>query len=790
MATSTPTRPTFKPFVPTTETRPELSARALILGGLFGVLFGAVTVYVGLRAGLTVAASIPISVLSISILRAFGKASILENNIVQSTGNAGQSIASGVIFTLPALIFLGFDLESSRIFALALFGGWLGVLFMIPLRRQLIVDEHDTLVYPEGTACADVLIAGERGGSFASRVFLGLGLGGVYTLFQNENLFALWPATPNRNFDLGPQHLLKGAAIRADCTPEYLGVGYIIGIRVAAIMLAGGVFSWLVLMPAIYFFGSHLSAPLYPGTVLITQMSPSDLWRTYVRPMGAGGVAAAGLITLLRTLPTIVGALTQGFKKTGTGKSASTQPSRIEHDLPPIVVFGGSLLLVLLMFLFLQFKPIPGAQVGALANLAAALLVVVFGFLFVTVSARIVGIVGSSASPVSGMTIATLMATAAIFLVKGWTAPAFGALAITIGGVVCIAASNAGDTSQDLKTGYLIGATPWKQQIAIMIGVIVSIFSIGATLNAMNKGLETFQRLPKPIVFSLDHLPDGVQNNGNFTSSDRITLTSHNTDNQAKEEINNAKQYILLNSIGSTTLDDGKYLYNPSTSEIEVQWIQGIGSEKAAAPQGRLMATVINGILSRKLPWALVLLGVAIVIVVELLGVRSLTFAVGAYLSIATTLAIFVGGVMRWLVDYVVHRHSARQARIEHEASLALWHSDRETWLAQHPDFDPTDPAHADPSGRPIFNAITARDATIESEVSPGSLYASGLIAAGGIVGLLGVCVKLYEAATDRSIPRFSDHNPLHNDLVSIIMFALLAFSLYYFARKPLKTEG
>jgi len=789
MATSTPTKPTFKPFVPTTETRPELSARALILGAVFGVLFGAVTVYVGLRAGLTVAASIPISVLSISILRAFGKASILENNIVQSTGNAGQSIASGVIFTLPALIFLGFDLEASRIFALALFGGWLGVLFMIPLRRQLIVEEHDNLIYPEGTACADVLVAGERGGSFASRVFLGLGLGGLYTLFQNDNLFALWPSQPDYQPDLGAQHLLKGSAIRADCTPEYLGVGYIIGIRVAAIMLAGGVFSWLVLMPAIYFFGSHLSTPLYPGTVLITQMSPSDLWRTYVRPMGAGGVAAAGLITLLRTLPTIVGALTQGFKKTGSGKSAAAQPSRTEYDLPPIVVFGGSLLLILLMFLFLQFKPIPGAQVGPLANIAAALLVVVFGFLFVTVSARIVGIVGSSASPVSGMTIATLMATAAIFLVKGWTAPAFGALAITIGGVVCIAASNAGDTSQDLKTGYLIGATPWKQQIAIMIGVIVSIFSIGATLNAMNKGLETFQRLPKPIVFSLDKLPDGVQNNGHFTGNDKITLTSHSADH-AKEELSNARQYVLLNAIGSTTLDDGKYLYNSSTGQIEIQWIQGIGSEKAAAPQGRLMATVINGILSRKLPWALVLLGVAIVVVVELLGVRSLTFAVGAYLSIATTLAIFVGGVMRWMVDRAMLRHAAEKARMEHDASLALWHSDRETWLAQHPDFDPTNPEHSDPSGLPILNTITARDVTIESEVSPGSLYASGLIAAGGIVGLLGVCVKLYEAATDRSIPRFSEHNPLHHDPVSVVMFALLAFSLYYFARKPLTNEG
>ena len=734
----------FKPFVPATEARPELTVRALILGSLFGVLFGAVTVYVGLRAGLTVAASIPISVLSISILRAFGRSSILENNIVQSTGNAGQSIASGVIFTLPALIFLGFDLEASRIFALALFGGWLGVLFMIPLRRQLIVDEHDTLVYPEGTACADVLMAGERGGSFASRVFLGLGLGGVYTLFQNDNLFALWPSEPDYQPDFGAQRLMKGSAIRADCTPEYLGVGYIIGLRVSAIMLAGGVFSWLVLMPAIYFFGSHLTTPLYPGTVLVKDMSPSDLWRTYVRPMGAGAVAAAGLITLLRTAPTIFGALTQGLRNMGNkGSQAKARPSRTEHDLPPSVVFGGSLLLILLMFLFLQFKPVPGAQVGALANLAAALLVVVFGFLFVTVSARIVGIVGSSASPVSGMTIATLMATAAIFLVKGWTAPAFGALAITIGGVVCIAASNAGDTSQDLKTGYLIGATPWKQQLAIMVGVIVSIFSIGATLNAMNNGLEQFQRLRKPIAFSLERLPDGVQNEGQF-KREHITLTAHNADNQntddrANEEVQGANRFVLLNAIGSTTLEDGKYLYNPATGEIEIQWIQGIGSEKAAAPQGRLMATVINGILSRKLPWALVLLGVALVVVVELLGVRSLTFAVGAYLSIATTLAIFVGGVMRWMVD------------------------------------------------RQMAKGRSPELVALESEISPGSLYASGLIAAGGIVGLIGVIVKLYEAATEKSLPRFSDHNPLHHDWVSVVMFALLAYSLYYFARKPLR---
>ncbi|HUZ96175.1 MAG TPA: OPT/YSL family transporter, partial [Edaphobacter sp.] len=435
-------------------------------------------------------------------------------------------------------------------------------------------------------------------------------------------------------------------------------------------------------------------------------------------------------------------------------QSTSAKTIRTERDIPMSIVLGGSALLIVLMWAFLQFHPVPGAQVGALANLAAAILVIVFGFLFVTVSARIVGIVGSSASPVSGMTIATLMATAAIFLVRGWTAPAFGALAITIGGIVCIAASNAGDTSQDLKTGFLIGATPWKQQVAIMIGVIVSIFSIGATLNAMNTGLETFQRMQRPIVFSLNALPDGVQNEGPF-KRDHLSLTSHNTDNPTREEVPNARQFILLNSIGSSTLADGKYLYNPHTGQIEIQWIQGIGSEKAAAPQGRLMATVINGILTRKLPWGLVLLGVALVICIEMLGIRSLTFAVGAYLSIATTLAIFVGGLMRWMVDRTLERRAAT----ENLSSFAE-------------------------GGGSASESTPALDS--ESEISSGSLYASGLIAAGGIVGLMGVGVRLYEAATDKMFPRFSDHNPFYHDWISVIMFALLAFSLFYFARKPL----
>ncbi len=730
---SNPVRPatrTFHPFVSAEQSRPELTARALLLGSFFGILFGAVTVYVGLRAGLTVGASIPISVLSISLLRALGRASILENNIVQTTGNAGQSIAAGVIFTLPALIFLGFDLEYARIFILALIGGWLGVLFMIPLRRQLIVEEHGHLTYPEGTACADVLLAGERGGSFASRVFFGLGIGAVYTLFQNENLLGAWPGTPNYAPDLGPQHVLRGAAIRCDATSEYLGVGYIIGPRIAGTIFAGGVFSWLVLMPAISFFGSHYPGALYPATKPIAQMSPSELWSSYVRPMGAGAVAAAGLITLLKTLPTIFGALSSGLANIRKSNAGPRIAARTDRDLPPIVVAGGSIALVVLMFLFLTVKPVPGAQMTWFANLAASLLIVVFGFLFVTVSSRIVGLIGSSSNPISGMTIATLMATSAIFLVKGWTAPAFGALAITIGGTVCIAAANAGDTSQDLKTGFLIGATPWKQQLALMVGVVVSTVAIGATLNAMNKGLEEFRTTSEP--WTLDQPHQGVQNQGAFPRTQiRVTHSDRSTD------VRPGPQYILLNALGSHELADGKYLYNPATHQVEVQWIQGIGSEKAAAPQARLMATVINGILTRQLPWGLVLLGVFLVVAVELLGIRSLSFAVGAYLSIATTLAIFVGGIARWMVD-----RAAQKAGVLPDDS--------------------------------------------ESEISPGSLYASGLIAAGGIVGLLGVVLKLYEAATGRVALPSLPHTLLYHDGVSVAMFALLAFSLYYFARKPL----
>jgi putative OPT family oligopeptide transporter len=722
--------PEFQPYVPADQSPAEFTFRAVALGLVFGVLFGAVTVYVGIRAGLTVSASIPIAVLSISILRAFGKSTILENNIVQTTGNAGQSVASGVIFTLPALIFLGFKLEAFRIFALALVGGLIGVFFMIPLRRQLIVKEHGTLTYPEGTACADVLIAGDKGGSFAGRVFWGLGLGALYALFQNENLFAAWPGTPKWDIKSYP-----GASIRADTTSEYLGVGYIIGPRVAGVLLAGGVFSWLVLMPAIHFFGSGLSTPIFPGTVPIAQMGITDLWRAYVRPMGAGAVAAAGLITLLKTIPTIVAALKASFKQLGAGQSAQSN-LRTENDLPISVTVGGSVLLIIMMWLFLTIKPVPGAETSLFANLVASVFVVVFGFLFVTVSSRITGLIGSSANPVSGMTIATLMATSAVFLALGWTAPAFGALVLAVGGVVCIASSNAGDTSQDLKTGYLIGATPKAQQLALLIGVTVSTFVVGYVLIGMNKYLEEFRPLVKQV--DINHLPSGVTVEESAFDRDSFSYK----DAHGQKVTAQGDNYSLLNAINSTEIDNGKYLYNPKTGQIDVQWIQGIGSERAAAPQARLMSTVINGILSHKLPWRLVMLGVFLVVCVELLGIRSLAFAVGAYLSIGTTLAIFAGGVVRWLVE---------------------------------------------------SSAKRAGEKPTESEVSPGSLFASGLIAAGGVMGLLGIGVRalenmkvLHDDSMALKVPLIAN-SELVGNLVAVAAFVLLAAALYYFARKPLE---
>ena len=716
----------FRPYISPEESLKEFTIRAVILGALFGLLFGAITVYVGLRAGLTVSASIPISVLSISILRAFGRSTILENNIVQTTGSAGESLAAGVMFTIPALIFLGFGSEFTfwRIFPLALLGGWLGVLFMVPLRRQLIVKEHGNLAFPEGTACADVLVAGERGGSFAGRVFWGLGLGGVYT-FMMKTVLA-WTEQPEAR-----PRWFPGASFRVNITSEYLGVGYIIGPRVSGILFAGGIISWLVMMPAIKFYGQMAGGtPIYPSTIPIPQMTPDDIWRSYIRPMGAGAVAAAGLITLLRTLPTIISALRAGLKDVRAEGRDSAAASRTERDVPMRWVIVGSIVIIAMMWVLLTFHPMQGAETRWYQNLLAGVFVVVFGFLFVTVAGRISGLLGNSSNPVSGMSIATLMATCAIFFVAGWTAPNYSVLALMIGGVVCTAAAIAGATSQDLKTGYLVGATPFWQQMGLLIGVTVSTVAIGATLNLMNKGLERY--LPTEIPVSIQSLPSGVK-----IERDSFTYQG--------------KNYALINSLGSHEVPDGEYLYDPTTNKIEYQWAQGIGGDKAPAPQARLMATVINGILNQRLPWHLVLMGVALVIAVEILGVRSLAFATGSYLSIATTGAMFAGGLVRALVEATTKKKD-------------------------------------------------------ESEASPGALYSSGLIAAGGVFGLLGIIINLLQdPEISTRVPQWLTsilRLPWRPDLFSfgpkllgplatshlfgVIMFVLLAASLFYFARKKL----
>jgi putative OPT family oligopeptide transporter len=726
----------FRSYVSANETSKEFTIRAVVLGALFGLLFGAVTVYVGLRAGLTVSASIPISVLSISILRAFGRSTILENNIVQTTGSAGESLAAGVMFTLPALIFLGFgsDFTFWRIFPLALLGGWLGVLFMVPIRRQLIVKEHGNLAFPEGTACADVLVAGERGGSFAGRVFWGLGLGGVYTFFMNT--LQAWTGQPEARPSWFP-----GASFRAAITSEYLGVGYIIGPRVAGILFAGGIISWLVMMPAIKFYGQlGGNTPIYPSTVPISLMSPDQIWSSYIRPMGAGAVAAAGLITLLRTMPTIISALRAGLKDVRAQQAGESQASsRIDRDVPMKWVVVGSILIVLMVGVLLTVFPVQGAQTQWYQNLFAAVFVVVFGFLFVTVAGRISGLLGNSSNPISGMSIATLMATCAIFFVAGWTAPKYSVLALMIGGIVCIAAAIAGATSQDLKTGYLVGATPFWQQMGLLVGVTVSTVAIGATLNLMNKGLEKY--IPMQIPVNLQSLPSGVK-------VERDTFEHQ------------GKAFVLINSLGSHEVPDGEYLYDPSSARIEYQWAQGIGSAAAPAPQARLMATVISGILNQRLPWRLVLMGVALVIAVEILGVRSLAFATGSYLSIATTGAMFAGGLVRALVEATTKKKD-------------------------------------------------------ESEASPGALYSSGLIAAGGVFGLLGIIIKLFQdPEISQRAPRLasllhlpwpenvfalgpklwpslaaSDKLPMPTSgqsLLGVLMFVLLAASLFHFARKKL----
>jgi OPT family oligopeptide transporter len=623
---------TFKPYIAPEQNIPEFTVKSVVFGVLFGILFGCSTVYLALKAGLTVSASIPIAVIAITLGRKYLKTTILENNIIQTTGSAGESIAAGVVFTLPGFLFLSPGESGTSvgegyfnyltILILAAFGGMLGTLMMIPLRRSLIVKEHGTLPYPEGTACGSVLQAGEKGGDFAKTAFIGMGVAFGYAILQKVfHLIAETPAYVTSQAN----KFWPSAATRAEITPEYLGVGYIIGPKIAGVLVAGSVLAWYAITP--------LLATLVPADVIALQLvklgyladiqtaggpggwnpetqsfgSYADaIYRAYIRQIGAGAVAAGGFITLMKTIPTIISSFRESVGSLKE-KGAATL-LRTERDLSFRVVIIGSLVLVALIAL-LPGQIIPGETL--VQKLLIGILIIVFGFFFVTVASRIVGLVGSSNSPISGMTIATLMGTCLIFTAVGWSGKLYEPLALVVGGMICIAAANAGATSQDLKTGFIVGATPKYQQLALFIGAIVSSIAIGIVV----------QILDKP------------------------------------------------------------------TSEMAAQGItHAIGSEKFAAPQATLMATLARGILSFNLDWQFVMVGVFIAVMIELCGIKALAFAIGLYLPLATTLPIFIGGAIKGYVDYRAEKRN---------------------------------------------------EAKEEDELGKGSLFATGLIAGGALTGVV-----------------------------------------------------
>ncbi len=672
----------FKPFVAPEMTMKELTLKSILLGCIAGVIFGAATVYLALKAGLTVSASIPIAVIAITLGRRFFKTTILENNIIQTTGSAGESIAAGVVFTLPGFLFLsdGSGGESffdyMTILILAIFGGILGTLMMIPLRRSLIVKEHDTLPYPEGTACGSVLKAGEKGGEFAKTAFLGLGFALAYAMLQKVfHVIAEVPTFMTRQAN----KIFPSAKVSGEITPEYLGVGYIIGPKIAGVLVAGGVMAWLCLIP--------LLASLIPGEVIATQLvklgllanletrGGSGTWdpvtrtfsdysaaiyQAYVKQIGAGAVAAGGFITLLKTIPTIISSFKDSMGSLKE-KGDTTAVPRTEKDISFKFVIIGSIILVLLMAFLPQ---LPGGSIGN--KLLIGLLVVIFGAFFVTVSSRIVGLIGSSNNPISGMTIATIMGTCLIFIAIGWTGKTYEPMALVVGGMICIAAANAGATSQDLKSGYIVGATPRNQQIALFAGAIVSSLVIGWTV----------------------------------------------------------------------------HILDTPTAEMASKGIQhAIGTEAYPAPQGTLMATLIKGILSFNLDWQFVLVGVFIAITLELCSVKSLSFAVGAYLPLSTTLPIFIGGVIRGLVEWKQKRSGIK---------------------------------------------LTAE----EEELGKGNLFATGLVAGGAVAGVIVAVLSVNENVASGLAKVNAEHGLAAviggggYQVLGVLFFALMGYTLYRIGRQ------
>lgn len=489
----------FKPFVPADKTMPEFTVTSILLGVLLAVVFGGANAYLGLRVGMTVSASIPAAVISMGIIRVIlKKDSILENNMVQTIGSAGESVAAGAIFTLPALFLWADEWKTAapsliEIAIIAFIGGALGILFMVPLRKALIVQEHGTLPYPEGKACAEVLVAGEEGGAKASTVFAGLGISAVYKFIADG--LKIFPSEVHYEI---PAY--KGSGIGMDVLPALLGVGYICGPKISSYLFCGGILGWFVLMPLMVLFGGNIT--LFPADVSVAELYATKgsmgIWSNYIKYIGAGAVACGGVISLIKSLPLIITTFRDALK--GFGKGVKSD-ERTNQDLDIKFILGGILLLILAIWI------VPVIPI----NLFGAFLIVIFGFFFATVSSRMVGLVGSSNNPVSGMTIATLLVSSLALKATGMVGQAGMTAAIAIGGVICIVAAIAGDTSQDLKTGYILGATPKRQQIGELIGVFAASIAIGGVLYLLNSawGYGSTE-LPAPQATLMKMIVEGV----------------------------------------------------------------------------------------------------------------------------------------------------------------------------------------------------------------------------------------------------------------------------------------
>ena len=745
-----------EPFIAAETAMLEFTARAVATGAVLGLIFGASSLYLVLKVGLTVSASIPVAVISLAMFRALSKfglrdATILENNITQTAGSAGESVAFGVGVTMPAILILGFDLELARVLLVSLLGGALGILMMIPLRRALIVAEHGRLKYPEGTACAAVLKAGASRADRAAAspaakaemraahesglgiapgakvIFAGFVIG---LLYKTANVaFKGWKDVPEKVFGAP----LKGGSVSVEISPELLGVGYIIGPRIASIMCAGGVLSYLLLIPMIKFFGDPLGVPIAPGTIPIAQMGPQEVRGAYILYIGAGAVAAGGLASLIQSLPMIWRALLEGLRAFAVtrGENSSTAIARTERDLSMKFVAAG----IVVLMAAITFAP------TLEMNLLGAALIVFFGFLFVTVSSRLTGEIGSSSNPISGMTVATLLGTCLIFLLVGWTGGTHYVTALSVGAIVCIAASNGGTTSQDLKTGFLLGATPKLQQLAILVGATLSAICLGPILLKLNDTATVYVPVAKVAPAGL-HADAGALGGEEKLQGPqaRDDANSYRTWHKTDTEGGPAGKYFV-NANG-----DAVWLVDPGINGTHDTRPDGSTVRKFDAPKATLVSYIIKGILDSKLPWALVLLGVMIAVILELTFLPALAFAVGVYLPLSSSAPIFGGGMVRLLVD--------RQMR-----------------------------------KRATHAAMTPEELTHESDKGPGVLMASGYIAGGAIAGIVIAFLAGVLDEIDAALTKWSTvSNPFFNgpwaDALSMIPFAVLCVVLYRVGRE------